>query len=291
VSGALASVAASSRSVWDRFFVPVLAACVLSVCVLVPQTYARAAIVFPIALLLPGYVIVLAAFGPARRFDWVPTLCLAGLLSMAFYPLAGLLLAAVSIAPSTQSVVGAVDVLVAATFVVSAIRSLRAAPRHRAPWLPAEPPHNAPAHGMEARRMLVLTVAALTLAGIGLAAARALEPRPATQPYTAIYLAGPQSHQPTPVVAAAGAPLRVVVGVTNHTGRRQTYRLAPTVDGTGAWPVRTVSLPPGARWTGPLGGTAPAGHGLHELVVKFTTEPRGTAVGSLTLWVRTTSPV
>ena len=57
-----------------------------------------------------GYVIVLSAFRPARHFDWVPTLSLAVLLSLAFYPLAGLLLAAVSIAPSAESVVGAVDV-------------------------------------------------------------------------------------------------------------------------------------------------------------------------------------
>jgi uncharacterized membrane protein len=291
MTGALASLAASSRSVRDRFFVPVLAACVLSVCVLVPQTYARAAIVFPIALLLPGYVIVLSVFGPTRHFDWVPTLSLAALLSMAFYPLAGLLLTAVSIAPSTESVVGTVDVLVAATFVVSALRSLQGPTRHRAPWLPAEPPHDEPTRGMDSWRVLVLTVTALALAGSGLAAAHALEPRPTTQPYTAVYLAGPQSHQPTPVVAASGAPLRVVVGVTNHTQRPQTYRLAPTVDGTGAWPVRTVTLLPGATWSGPLSGTVPTGRGLHELVVKFTMEPRGTAVGALTLWIRTTSPL
>ena len=291
MTGALASVAASSRSVWDCFFVPVLAACVLSVCVLIPQTYVRAAIVFPIAVVLPGYVIVLSAFRPARHFDWVPTLSLAVLLSLAFYPLAGLLLAAVSIAPSAESVVGAVDVLVVAAFVVSACRSPRGALQHRALWLPAQPPDDPAARGMTAPRVLVLTVTALALAGLGLAAAHGLEPRPAAQPYTAVYLAGPQSHQATPLVASAGAPLRVAVGVANHTQRRQTYRLAPAVDGTRVWPARTVALPPGATWTGTLSGTAPAGRGLHELVVKFTTEPRGTAVGTLTLWVQTASSV
>ena len=257
--------------------------------VLIPQTYLRAAIVFPIALLLPGYAILLLAFGPHKRLDWVPALSLSALLSMAFYPLAGLLLAAASIAPSTQSMVVAVDVLVAVALAVSFLRSRRRrASVWSTSWVPAEPPHAEQQRGLDGKRMLVLVAATLALGGLGLGVARHFEPKPVPQPYTAFYLTGAWSHPPTPVAARAGTPVNPLFSVTNRTHRPQTYKITPAVDGSIAWPSRTVTLSPGATWTGPLQGAMPAGLGLHELIVKLTMQPQGTAVGSLTLWLQTT---
>jgi uncharacterized membrane protein len=275
----------------SSFLVPAAAALVLSVGVLIPQTYVRAAIVFPVALLLPGYAILVLAFGPNRRLDWVPSLSLSALLSMAFYPLAGLILAAASIALSTKSIVGAVDVLVAAALAVSFLRSRpRTEPPNRATWLPAEPPHSEPVRGINGKRMLILTAAALVLAGLGLVVALHFEPKAASPPYSAFYLTGAWSHLSAPVAATGGTPLRLLVGVTNRTNRLQTYQIEPQVDGAIAWPTRSVTLLPGDTWSGPILGKMPRDRGLHELIVTLTMEPQAAPVGTLTIWLRSTLP-
>lgn len=290
-TGATPAGTARVRRSSAQVLVPAVAACALSLGVLVPWVYLRAALVFPVALLLPGYAILLLAFGPGRRFDWVPALALAALLSMAFYPLAALLLAAVSVAPSTRSVIGAVDVLVAASLLACVPRGRRRrAPGADASWLPTEPARDEPEPGMSGRRVLVLVTVALAVGGLGLGVARHVEPKPVAQPYTAFYLTGARSHLSTPVRARAGKPLSVVVGVKNRTHRRQTYRLTPTIDGRAAWPARVVTLAPGAAWTGSVRGPAPGTRGLHELVVALSAKPQGARIGTLTLWLKTTLP-
>lgn len=273
------------------FVVPGVAALVLSASVLIPLTSIRAAVVFPVALLLPGYAILLLAFGSNRRLDPIPALALSTLLSMAFYPLASLGLAAASIALSTRNIVGAVDALVAATLLVSFLRGrrLRGLPRP-ASWLPAEPPHRESERGMDAKRMVVLTAAAVVLAGLAVGLVLHVESKPASLPYTQFYLTGAQSHSSTPPTASGGAPLSLPVGVTNHTHRLQTYRIEPEVDGRSAWPARSVTLPPGGTWTGRVRGRMPADHGLHELIITLTREPQSTPVGSLTVWLRSGLP-
>jgi uncharacterized membrane protein len=291
VTGGTPARAAFDRTRPLQLLVPAVAACALSLAVLVPEIYLRAAVAFPIALLLPGYALLLLAFGPNRRLDWLPALSLSALLSMAFYPLAGLLLAAVSIASSTRSAVSAVDVVVAVALVTCALRTRRQAPGLDNSWLPAEPPRDERTRGIGGRRMLVLVAMTLALAGLGLGAAWRVEPRAMEQPYTAFYLSGAWSHVSTPVAARGRAPLSVVLGVTNHTHRRQSYTIAPTIDRSIAGPTRLVTLLPGATWTGPVRGPKPGDRGLHELVVTLTMSPQGTPVGTLTLWIRTALPL
>lgn len=291
MSDAAPASAVFDRRRADQLLLPAIAAFALPACTLIPQTYVRAAIVFPVALVLPGYAILLLAFGTDRRLDWVPGLSLCALLSMAFHPLAGLLLAAVSVAPSVQSVVGAVDALVLAALGVSILRIRRRREPARAPrWVPASPPRNEGEQGMSGRRMLVAVAVAIALAGLGLGWARHFEPRPVATPYTAFYLTGAWSHVSAAPAIRGGARLSVVVGVTNRTHRLQSYRLTPQVDGSLSWPTRTVTLLPGATWTGPVRGPMPGDPGLHELVVRLTMTPQDTPVGGLTIWARTKLP-
>lgn len=275
----------------STLLVPAAAAMLVSVGVLIPQTFVRAAIVFPIALLLPGYAILLLAFGQRRRLGWVPALSLSALLSMAFYPLAGLLLYAASIAPSTMSIVGAVDALVAAALAVSLVRNGRGTgPLDHATWSPTQPPVDEPEQGLDGKRMTILVAVALVLAGLGLVAAPHFEPKASALPYTAFYFTGALSRVSAPVTANGGNPLDVPVAVTNRTRGFQTYQIEPQVDGSIVWPIRTMTLPPGGTWSGSVQGWMPKVIGLHELIIALNMESQGTPVGTLTLWLRSTSP-
>lgn len=260
----------------------------LSIGVLIPQSIIRAALVAPIALLLPGYAILLLAFGPHRRVDWVPALSLSLVLTTAFYPLAGLLLYAASIALSTRSLVAAVDLLVAGTLVVTFLRSRRhQEPTKQDSWLPAKPPRALETHrGLDGKRMLALTMFTLVLAGLGLGVALRYAPKSTSSPFTQFYLTGPLSHSSTPLVAKTGAQLRVTLGVTNRTQLPQVYRIEPRVDGTIAWQGLTVTLRPGVTWTGAAEGKMPGGGGLHHLIITIDTEPQATPIGALSLWVQ-----
>lgn len=280
------------RSRHALFIVPSAAALLLSAGVFVPQTAIRAVVVFPIALLLPGYAILLLVFGPNRRLDWAPALSLSALLSLAFYALAGLLLNAASIAFSTESVVVVVDVLVAGALTVGLLRSRQpqGSTIHDA-WLPAEPPSPVEGErGINGKRMLALTALTGVLASAALAVALRLEPKPAPPPYAQLYLTGVWSHRSTPVAARSGATLHVTLGVTNRTHATQVYRVEPEVNERIAWSGRAVTLAPGATWTGSVDGRMPSGGGLHELIITVTREPQVTSVGSLTLWLQAVAP-
>ena len=285
---------------------PALAAGALSGALLVPDTSVRAAIVLPIALLLPGYALLLLAFGPGRRFDWVPGLALSALLSMAFLPLAGLALAAATVPPSTRSAAGAIDAVVVVALVASLARAWRRRGAHPdEAWLPAAPPADAGGvRGLGGRGATALVACALALAGLGLAVAPRFEPqarhRRPTRPSPSAARSRPAARPPPPRCRpcrppsarrrspAAPAPRSTLqVAVANHTLRRVTYRLTPLVDG-GAWAARTVMLAPGAVWHAGLAGRMPGGDGLHELVITLSEQPGGRAVGDLTLWLQTT---
>lgn len=266
-----------------------VAALVMSLAVLIPQTIVRAAIVLPLALLLPGFAILLLAFGVNRRFDWVPALALSALLSCAYYPLAGLLLAATSVAPSALSAIGAVDVLVAVVILVAYAGPKRQDSTSRFYWLPAEPPHDSqPGMGVGARGMVALTVGTLILAGVALGVAVHLEPKATPAPFTQFFLAGSSSHLSGPVRAPSGATVDVSLGVTNGTRRWQAYEIQPTVDGRVNWPVRTIVVPPAGTWTGSVHGTMPTMPGLHELILTLRRKPQAEAFESLTMWLRRT---
>lgn len=268
-----------------------VAALALSLGVLVPQTLVRASIVFPVAILLPGYALLLLAFGSDRRIDWLPALSMSALLSMAFYPLAGLLLAALSIAPSTLSAAGAVDVLVASVLTIRLLHDgLRSRLVHHPSWLPGEPPKSSTAKiGLSPLRVFILTSLTLILAAIALGVAVHLEPKAVATPFSQFYLTGSWSHVTAPVSTRPGGPLNVSLGITNNTHNTQTYRIEARIDGKTSWPAETVRLPDRAEWAGLLGGEMPREAGLHELIITLQRGDR--PVGTLTLWLENVGSV
>src|SRR5262245_2804142 len=65
--------------------------------VLEPLPALRAMITLPLALLVPGYAVMMAVFGHRPRRDTLPTLAFIVLLSMVTYPLVALTLYAAAI--------------------------------------------------------------------------------------------------------------------------------------------------------------------------------------------------
>ncbi|HKO25604.1 MAG TPA: hypothetical protein VJY65_12810, partial [Chloroflexota bacterium] len=63
---------------------------VMNLGVLMPLPALRAALTLPLALLVPGYAVLMAAFGHRQRHDAPLTLAFTVLLSMAMYPLVAL---------------------------------------------------------------------------------------------------------------------------------------------------------------------------------------------------------
>src|SRR5918911_4448372 len=98
---------------------------VMNLGVLMPLPALRAALTLPLALLVPGYAVLMAACGHRPRHDAPLTLALTVLLSMATYPLVALALSAAAIPIRTGSVMLSTDGLVAFLVVVALLRTRR----------------------------------------------------------------------------------------------------------------------------------------------------------------------
>ncbi len=277
----------------------VLALVMVNVAVFALPSAPRAVVVLPLALLTPGYALLLALFGRRLPLDAAPLLALAALLGMAFYPLLALALYAMGLPLRMGGVLGGLDVGVLALAIVAAPRltpfdvarahdaggTVDLQSSHRASWKRALlGRRRADDHTRLALWGLgmVVTVVCVSVGVAG--AARALPTVPAA-PYTAFYLSGRWAHVDTVVTVAPGRRLVVTVGVANDTGRRQAYRLSPLLDDA-HWRAYTIVVPPGRTWTGAVNGRMPAGVCLHRL--SLTLHQRGSRVPlrPLALWVR-----
>ena len=98
---------------------------VMNLGVLVPLPALRAMVTLPLALLVPGYAVMMAVFGHRPRRDAPLTLAFTVLLSMATYPLVALALSAAAIPIRTGSVMLSTDGLVALLVAVAVLRTRR----------------------------------------------------------------------------------------------------------------------------------------------------------------------
>ena len=265
-------------------------AVILSAGVFIPNLPLRAVVTLPLALFLPGQAILLIAFGPGRRLDWVPALSLGVLLSMAFYPLAGLLLYAASVSPSALSVIASVDVLIVVAASMNQFRSRRQrGGGESVKWMPAPPPVQT-GSGRSDLRIGALVIGTVVVGGLALGLALHFAPKAFTTPYTEFYFAQSSRRGAQPVSQAAGTPLWVDVTVRNETGRRQVYEIEPRVDATSDWKMRLVALSPGAKWTGALRGEMPTRPGLHQLSIVLSSKTESERIGTLTCWLQSVQP-
>jgi uncharacterized membrane protein len=258
---------------------------VMNLGVLVPLPALRAALTLPLALLVPGYAVLMAAFGHRPRRDAPLTLVFTVVLSMATYPLVALALSAAAIPIRTGSVMLSTDGLVALLVAVAVLRTRRerriigvfvvpfvTTAELRSPWNGA--------------RGGVLVAALMASAIAALAAALPLWPAPTDQPYTQFYLAGSWAHLSAMVQVRPNQRLAVELGITNQTHRRQSYQIVPRLDGGPGWPGRTVTVPDGRSWRGSLDGDVPPDGCVHRLSIALHVGRNGKALSLLTLWVR-----
>jgi hypothetical protein len=264
---------------------PLVALGVMNLGVLMPLPALRAALTLPLALLVPGYAVLMAAFGHRPRRDAPLTLALTVLLSMATYPLVALALSAAAIPIRTGSVIVSIDGLVALLVAMAVLRTRR---ERRTAGVSVVPfvtttglrsPWNGARGGMLFAALVAIAIAAL-------AAALTLWPAPTDQPYTQFYLAGSWVHLSTIVRARSHQKLVVDVGITNQTHRRQRYQIVPRLDGGPGWPGRTVTVPDRQSWSGSLDGDVPADGCVHRLSIALRVGRNDKALSPLTLWVR-----
>jgi uncharacterized membrane protein len=258
---------------------------VMNLGVLAPLPALRATLTLPPALLVPGYAMVMAVFGQRPRRDWLPTLALAALLSMATYPLVALALYAAAIPIRTGSVMAGTDGTVALLAAMAALRTRRGRPATTIsgePFIRATVVHS-PWNGA---RGGVLFAALVAIVMAALAGTMALLPAPRDQPYTQFYLAGSWAHLSAIVRARAHQRLVVDLGIVNQTHRRQRYQIVPRLDGGPRWPGRVVTVPAGRTWTGSVDGDVPRDGCVHRLSIDLRVGRNGNALRPLILWVR-----
>jgi uncharacterized membrane protein len=258
---------------------------VMNLGVLVPLPALRAALTLPLALLVPGYAVMMAVFGHRARRDAPLTLAFTVLLSMATYPLVALALSAAAIPIRTGSVMLSTDGFVALLVAMAVLRTRRERRPTGVSGVPfvtttgLRSPWNGACGGVLFAALVAIGIAAL-------AAALSPWPAPTDQPYTQFYLAGSWAHLSTIVRARSHQKLVVDVGITNQTHRRQRYQIVPRLDGGPGWPGRAVTVPAGRSWTGSMSGYVPADGCVHRLSIALRMGRNGKALSPLTLWVR-----
>jgi hypothetical protein len=222
--------------------------------VTLPGGPARAAIVLPLALLLPGGA--LAAALPGRVRDPLVALAIVPLLSVSFYAFGSLALAAANVELTRTSVVLAVDAFVAGCALVLVLRG----------EYEGLPPFRA------LRAVSPTAVAVVALAACVFVLATVTAPRvfPAerARASTRLAFAGEWAR----VAAAQPLPRRrlaVRLSLENHEGQPVRYRIAARLGGA-RWPVRKLTLRDGATWSGALAGAVRTRPCRQRLLVELT---------------------
>jgi hypothetical protein len=236
----------------------------------------RAVIAVPLALLLPGYTIIRLLPRTRLGSDPVPLLAMSFVLSMASYPLLGLVLYGLGVRMSQTSVVVALAIQVAVLTAVGAAAHARsdggvvAGPR-------------------PLRRSTTATVAVLAgMAIVAVPIVRALLPDGRRPPFSRLYLAGPSVRTPGAVVMPDGRALRVDVVAENHTGGVRPYTVLRRLDDGALRSAASFPLEDGARWDGHVVMAIPRSPCAHRVQIALRDDRRHTIVGALDLWARHT---
>jgi uncharacterized membrane protein len=255
----------------------------LTIGTFIPVPALRVLLVIVPALVVPGAAVFLGLGVLRGRWDPVPTLALGAMTSLAFYPLAALLLYVAHIRLSRTSLVVVVDGLVLAMIVVDARRRSRR-PSTLRPILAAirEPP------GETRRWARWLGTVVLCCAGSLALGARFL-PAAAPAPFTEFSLTGPMAKLTGPISVTDGSSLSVPISVHNASPTPRRYVLAARLDGATLGSDRQVPVPREATWSGSFTGDINAPGCLNELVLELLARPGGTPIASIDLWIRTRS--
>jgi hypothetical protein len=233
----------------------------------------RAAIELPLALLLPGTSILVAARGarPARPASDVG---LALVLTFAAWILIALTCYVAGQPFTTTAIVIGANLIVGSA---AAVCLARGTPLTTLTGSTAGRAFPAP--------LLIFALAVFAVVGVIAAATRSVgAPAPYVQPYSEIALAGQWADVRSVVAVSKGAgPVPVELTVANHTQGAKTYEVVPVMHDA-SWGARTIELAAGATWRGFVSGRVPRGGCLHRLLVTVGEVGAQKPVGSVTLW-------
>jgi hypothetical protein len=257
-----------------------IAAAILTIGAFVPVTAVRALIVLAPALVLPGAALLFGLGVLRGRWDPVPTLALCVVGSLAFYPLAGLLIYVVGISLSTVSVVVEVDVFLLLMLALGSVIEGRRG-HSGVPLL-----DTVAADDADGRRwggwLAAVCIACAAVLVLGLL----LLPKQVPAPYTEFYFTGSTARLNGTITVPAGAKLIAPVAVRNRSGPGADYLISAKLDGATFAPDRQISVPKSGTWRGSVAGTVDQPGCLQQLVIDLVNRSRGSKVASLDLWIQ-----
>ena len=225
----------------------------------------------PIALLAPGYGLVVAAFGRALRLPALGCLCLCAVLSLAVYALIAVGLSAADVRLSKLSVTAVVLVVLATLAAVAQLR--------RAPDIP---PLQLAATD---RRTLLGATVAVGVATAAVTATLLLVPKPVPTPFMDVYLGGRLSGLDRVLAVDPSRRLNIPLTIENHTHKPAVYHVQGRPAGASAWTPRDVRLAAGAVWRGVLGGSVRVNGCASALRIVVTSPGSPSARRSIIVWM------
>lgn len=264
---------------------------------MVPVAPLRLLVATPLALLVPGWAVLLIAFGAAPP-PLLPPTALAALLSLATYPLLAIGLNSAGRPLGRQGLlvaVGALVLVALATMLCRALSGVLPAVSTRRTQGPAygEVHGDArradglrkPERGRERTGAARYVVAALAATALAVAMLRLLPQAPPTA-YTALSLGGQWAHLDHVVQETSGR-VTIPLHIANHTGRVEIYRLSVDIDGSEEGGVRTIRIGSEATWDGTVTALVARDGWLHRLRITLGS---GTSQQALTLWMQGAPP-
>jgi hypothetical protein len=256
-----------------------LAAALVTGAAFIPVEAARALLTLGPALVLPGAALLFVLGGLGRGYDRYPSLILAVILSIAFYPLAALVVYGLGVRLSPKSIVTALDIWVVALVLIRLLLPGKL-------WAGARPLLRRPQASSESSWRWTIWVLAVMVAGaavIGLGITRL--PQPAPQPYLALHFTGSWAKtsgvRSVPAKAAVTVPLSIDNGSANATK----LLVQTSLDGRPFGYSRLVSLSPHERWYGSIVGNMTGQGCLQQLVVRVRRPSSSTTLVSVDMWL------
>jgi uncharacterized membrane protein len=259
-----------------RFVAPLVGMVVLLAFARVPVAPLRAAVALPLALILPGYALTRALPDLGGERGAATWLALSFVLSLASYPLLGLLLYAAGIKISQATILAAVEAEVLVATAAAAV-----GPRARLD----DGTNGVKATRTGRARCALLAAPLIAVVAIPVAA-RHLLPPPAVPPFSQLYLLGAESRGAGFVTVQKR--LAVDVGARNETGGSRRYTLVGRLDADPPVPVASFKLPNGDRWTRRVTVIVPRSPCAHRVQFLLRDDERGRDVASVQVWARRT---
>jgi uncharacterized membrane protein len=261
-----------------------VAACLLTIGAFVPLTFVRALMVLVPAFVLPGASLLFGLGALRGRWDPLPTFALCVITSLAFYPLAGLLIYAGGIRLSRVSAVLDVDIFVLLMLTLESVKANRGkhvAPLLVEPLLVAHQEGGTDGHHWGVWLALVASICAAVLV-LGLV----LLPEGTPAPYTQFYFTGSTAKLDGTITVLPRALLVTPIAVRIHSGATGDYIVSAKLDGSTFAPRLYISVPKSGTWTGAISGAVNGPGCLHQLVINLLNRSGTSTLASLDLWIQ-----